>query len=1062
MKKSRLKQIVAIVLAIIGITKISLGQPIEETTPGSTHGNLGSVKFNYGGVEVIYTTVRAKDGNVWLQQNLGSSRVATGRVDGQSFGDLFQWGRWDDGHHLRTGGTLSNTPPSPNNPIGLNKTGINEPFYFNATAANRWWAGGVSTDNAAANDTADITATNGCDPCKKIIGGDWRLPTKDEWDTLRTAEEITNADAAFASLLKIPSANPRFGDSGNLQGNNNTTRLWSGTAGNGGGAFALNFTYTGANAGTASVLNIARTTGFPVRCVKKPLWVSAVKYQDASTGIFLGSPSLLKLSNGDILASYDYNGTTSNTTGVYRSTDNGVNWTHITDITGLFWANLFEHQGNIYFLGTNAGAGVTSRTIVICRSTDNGATWSTPVTLFDEDIPSQPVRYHCAPTPVVKHNGRLFRAFEALDTQFPWARGYRAFVISIAEDTDLMVASNWKMGTKVTYNAGWDPPGSDPETTGWIEGNVVVDPLGKLLNIIRVNSVPYVDKAAIIRISDDGNSATFTPDDFIEFPGGLHKFVIRPDTVTGIYLAMVNNNTNPAYPQQRNILSLYGSTNLRNWHHIKTLMEDDQGLPFSVSVAKTGFQYADWHFDGDDLIYLVRTSYDGAYNYHNANRITFGRLENFRSYMTTFPPDPPVTPPPLEKIPDAGEGSTGYVRLVYNNHEVVYTTVRAKDGNVWLQQNLGSSNVATAQTTDQTSWGDLFQWGRWDDGHQYRSGLTTSSTPPSPNNPSGLSNLGLNPFYFNPTTSNRWWGGGTSTDKVETSSPDSVSATNGCDPCKKLLGEQWRLPTIVEWETLRDEEEITNNTTAFGSNLKIPSITFRDGSTGALNSNTNTTRLWSSTAGVSGGAYLLNLVSAGATTLNISRGNGYAVRCVREEESTTPVGFINFKSKSDVLGINLEWAVVSEHNNAYYTVKHSPDGISFKSLADISGRGDSSTQQTYTYLHHNPFSGTNYYKLSQTDSDGTQKELSTIVVLGKTLEKEDIIINATDLSVKVMLVGFGSKPKKIAISSISGQNIYVERINDESVILPIVLKKGGYVARVDFEDNTFKTVKFIK
>lgn len=793
-----------------------------------------------------------------------------------------------------------------------------------------------------------------------------------------------------------------------------------------------------------------------------PPWLSEVKYQDAATGVFLGSPSLLKLSNGDILASHDYNGTTSNTTGVYRSQDNGATWTHITDITGLFWANLFEHQGNIYFLGTNAGTGVTSRTIVICRSTDNGATWSVPVTLFDEDIPNQPVRYHGAPTPVVKHNGRLFRAFEALDTQFQWARGYRAFVISVAENADLMVPANWTMSTKVTYNAGWDPSGSDPTTTGWIEGNTVVDPLGKLLNIIRVNSVPYIDKAAIIRISDDGNSATFTPDDFIDFPGGLHKFVIRPDTVTGIYLAMVNNNTNTAYPQQRNILSLYGSTNLRNWHYIKTLMEDDQGLPFSVSVAKTGFQYPDWHFDGDDLIYLVRTSYDGAYNYHNANRVTFGRLENFRNYLTTFPSDPPVTPPPLEKVPDSVEGSTGYVRLLYHNNEVVYTTVRAKDGKVWLQQNLGSSNVATDRVTDQASWGDLFQWGRWDDGHQYRSGATTSSIPPSPNNPSGLGITGLTPFYFNSTATNRWWGGGTATDKVEAASPSDISATNGCDPCKKLLGEQWRLPTILEWENLRDTEGITNNATAFNSNLKIPSTTFRDGSTGVLNTNTNTTRFWSSTAGASGGAYLLNLVSTGATTLNVSRSNGYAVRCIRIVESTTPVGLINFKGNNSTSGIELEWAVAPEINNAYYTIKHSRDGVFFYNLTNISGRGNSLVRQTYAYVHGNPGLGTNYYRLSQTDLDGKTKELSTILVTGKVLEKQEVVIRTTDQFVYVLLVGFASKPKKIAISSISGQNIYTGRMEDKSVTLPVSLKKGGYVARIDFDDDTFKIVKFLK
>jgi hypothetical protein len=51
----------------------------------------------------------------------------------------------------------------------------------------------------------------------------------------------------------------------------------------------------------------------------------------------------------------------------------------------------------------------------------------------------------------------------------------------------------------------------------------------------------------------------------------------------------------------------------------------------------TGFQYADWQFDGDDLIYLVRTSYDGGHNYHDANRITFHRIEDFRTRVLGIP-----------------------------------------------------------------------------------------------------------------------------------------------------------------------------------------------------------------------------------------------------------------------------------------------------------------------------------------------------------------------------------------------------------------------------------------
>ncbi len=53
--------------------------------------------------------------------------------------------------------------------------------------------------------------------------------------------------------------------------------------------------------------------------------------------------------------------------------------------------------------------------------------------------------------------------------------------------------------------------------------------------------------------------------------------------------------------------------------------------------ATMGFQYADWIFDGDDILAVVRTAYPDAFgsanNYHDANYLTFHRVENFRALI---------------------------------------------------------------------------------------------------------------------------------------------------------------------------------------------------------------------------------------------------------------------------------------------------------------------------------------------------------------------------------------------------------------------------------------------
>ena len=61
-------------------------------------------------VDVISAT-----GRVWMDRNLGASRAAISSTDSEAYGDLYQWGRYTDGHQVITSGTTStlsnsNTP----------------------------------------------------------------------------------------------------------------------------------------------------------------------------------------------------------------------------------------------------------------------------------------------------------------------------------------------------------------------------------------------------------------------------------------------------------------------------------------------------------------------------------------------------------------------------------------------------------------------------------------------------------------------------------------------------------------------------------------------------------------------------------------------------------------------------------------------------------------------------------------------------------------------------------------------------------------------------------------
>ena len=306
-------------------------------------------------------------------------------------------------------------------------------------------------------------------------------------------------------------------------------------------------------------------------------WISEVKYQDPATQTYLGSPSLVRLSEKALLASHDYFGPGSPKnhegewflTSIYRSEDNGLTWREVTHIAGAFWSSLFWHMGAVYLLGVSARYG----SIVIRRSKDGGYTWTEPVDaasglLFPGGNGITAPNYHCAPMPVVEYEGRLYRAFEDNFTAKSWL-DFRAAVISCPRDCDLLQADNWRISNELVYPAEGDPAEwGTAEGAGWIEGNVVPAPGGELWNILRVNSKPVADKAAIVRIEEEGKRVSFKK--FVDFPGGMSKFLIRQDPRTGLYWVLTNDNTVPEFPNQRNQLSVYVSSDLEKWLFVKT------------------------------------------------------------------------------------------------------------------------------------------------------------------------------------------------------------------------------------------------------------------------------------------------------------------------------------------------------------------------------------------------------------------------------------------------------------------------------------------------------------
>ncbi|MBE8190499.1 MAG: hypothetical protein HAW58_06600 [Candidatus Thioglobus sp.] len=60
----------------------------------------------------VFATVSSTTNRVWMDRNLGASRVANSRNDSDAYGGYYQWGRLTDGHQLKTSPTNGFSAPN--------------------------------------------------------------------------------------------------------------------------------------------------------------------------------------------------------------------------------------------------------------------------------------------------------------------------------------------------------------------------------------------------------------------------------------------------------------------------------------------------------------------------------------------------------------------------------------------------------------------------------------------------------------------------------------------------------------------------------------------------------------------------------------------------------------------------------------------------------------------------------------------------------------------------------------------------------------------------------------
>lgn len=132
-------------------------------------------------------------------------------------------------------------------------------------------------------------------------------------------------------------------------------------------------------------------------------------------------------------------------------------------------------------------------------------------------------------------------------------------------------------------------------------------------------------------------------------------------------------------------------------------------------------------------------------------------------------------------------------------------------------------------------------------------------------------------------------------------------------------------------------------------------------------------------AAIAGQTYIVLLTnyngSSGYISFNQSSGAGSADCSI-----ILPVELAAFVGEKDGRRNKLEWITTTEHNNSYFAVERSTDGLNWETVETVNGSGNSTEMIHYEAYDNNFKEVTNYYRLNQFDFDGKNKTSKTIAI----------------------------------------------------------------------------------
>lgn len=166
--------------------------------------------------------------------------------------------------------------------------------------------------------------------------------------------------------------------------------------------------------------------------------------------------------------------------------------------------------------------------------------------------------------------------------------------------------------------------------------------------------------------------------------------------------------------------------------------------------------------------------------------------------------------------------------------------------------------------------------------------------------------------------------------------------------------------------------------------------------------------------------------------------------------------------------VELIWSTSSETNSDFYTIEKSYDGENFEFVAKVKAAGMSNEVLKYSTFDNSPINRTTYYRLKQTDFDGTYEYIGQTAVKAnnKGIEKLALYPNPASNQAEISIFSNNNTNTEIDIYDMSGKLILSDILmlnegSNQFVMNIESFNKGMYFVILSNEFGTEK-LKFVK